>query len=154
MWSEVSIGKWRNKSKTLPQILVADPDWFFWAIEENIFQTNHYLKKEAQTLNLRARSIIVPEKYAPKDTISYKLMPDGKFAGIELIPSTQPRHIGSSTEIRTKNLDLSKPRSIKKYDKLGSKLIMKSFKYYWFENKSFSRNKVESFFSNYENFEN
>ena len=153
MWSEVNIGKWKNKGKSLPQILVTDPDWFFWAVENNVFKSNLQLKKEAQTLNLRARSIMVPSSYAPKDSLSYKIMHDGKFAGIEIIPSTKPRHVGSSTEIRTKNLDLSKPRSIQKYDKLGCKLMLKSFKYYWLEDKPFNKKRVEDFFSNSDNFE-
>jgi hypothetical protein len=32
MWGEVNFGKWRDKGKTLPQVLVADPDWFFWVL--------------------------------------------------------------------------------------------------------------------------
>jgi hypothetical protein len=35
-WSTLNFGK--HAGKTLPQIVFADPDWFFWAIETNVFK--------------------------------------------------------------------------------------------------------------------
>lgn len=85
MWNEVSIGKWKGKGKTLPQILVSDPDWFFWAIENDVFAKYKRLATQAEMLNRRARSIKIPAKHAPNDTVQYWLTPDGKFAHIALI---------------------------------------------------------------------
>jgi len=42
-WSILPFGK--HKGKTLPQIVFTDPDWFFWAMEENVFKGP--LKREA-----------------------------------------------------------------------------------------------------------
>lgn len=152
MWSEVNFGKWKDKRKTLPQILMSDPDWFFWAIESGVFDKYKKLAAEAELLNRRARSIRVPNKHAPNDTVQYWVTPDGKFAHIALIQSSQPSHQGSSSETRRDYLDLSAPRSIKNYDKLGCKQMLKGFKYYWFDDKAFSKAKVEAFFSDPANF--
>lgn len=35
MWSEMPIGKY--KGKTLPQLLLTDPDYFFWAMAQDDF---------------------------------------------------------------------------------------------------------------------
>lgn len=153
MWSVVNFGKWKNKGKTLPQILVSDPDWFFWAIEKDVFVKNKSLAREAKILNRRARRIKVPAKHAPKDTVQYWLTHDGKFGRIDLIEATQPLHHGSSSELRKSYLNLYAPRSVKGYDKLGCKHILKGFRYYWFDDKPFTKSKVEAFFADATNFD-
>ena len=35
-WSELPFGQ--RREKTLPQVVLSDPDWFFWAIEKDAFQ--------------------------------------------------------------------------------------------------------------------
>lgn len=153
MWSEVSIGKWKDEGKTLPQILVTDPDWFFWAIEQGVFAKDKSLAAQADMLNRRARSIKVPAKHAPNDTVQYWTTPDGKFAHIDLIEATRPPHRGSSSEKRRDYLDLHAPRSIQEYDKLGCKHIIKNFRYYWFDDKPITKAKIEAFFSHATNFQ-
>lgn len=152
MWRVVDFGKWESKGKTLPQILVSDPDWFFWAVEKDIFVKKGSLASEAQTLNRRAKSIKIPANQAPKDCVQYWFMPDGQFARIDLIQSNQPAHHGSSHEERRGYLNLSAPRSVKNYDKLGGRQILKGFKYYWLDDKAFTKARVEEFFSNQDNF--
>lgn len=151
MWTEVNFGKWAGKGKTLPLILVTDPDWFFWAVEEKAFKSRA-LAAEAEMLNRRARSIKVPAKHAPNDTVQYWVGPDGKFSHVALIKSSQQAHEGSSSETRRDYLNLYAPRSIKDYDKLGMKHILQNFKYYWFDDKNFTKAKVEAFFSDPSNF--
>ncbi len=48
-WTELPFGK--HKGKTLPQVVFSDPDWFYWAVEKNIFKSKD-LKKEACGCNL------------------------------------------------------------------------------------------------------
>ena len=55
VWSELKFG--RHKGKTLPQILFSDPDWFFWAIDDNVFQNKGSLYSEAKDLDYKARNI-------------------------------------------------------------------------------------------------
>ena len=143
MWNEVNFGKWSDKGKTLPQIVVSDPDWFFWALEEKAYKA---LQAEAEKLARRAKAIKLPAPLAATHCIQYLFTPDSKFSGFNVIKSDQPEHIGSSSELRRPTLDLSMPRAVKTYDKLGAKLLLKTFKYYWFENKNFARLKVEAFF--------
>lgn len=149
MWSTVDFGKWAGKGKTLPQIIVADPDWFFWGIEEGIFKGP--LAAEAKKLARRATAIKMPPTYTTH-CVQYMLSHQGKFSGFNVIPIAQPAHLGSSTEIRRPHLDLSAPRSLQKYDKLGGRLMMPTFKYYWFSNKNFTKQRLEDFFDDASNF--
>lgn len=152
MWTEVNIGKWRGKSKTLPQILVADPDWFFWALDEEVFKGA--LAIEAQKLARRARAIKLPSAKVGTHCVQHWISHDGKYARFDIIVRGQGPHHGSSTEKRSATLDMEFPRGIKQYDKLGCKLLLKSFKYHWFDGKPFTKAKVEAFFDNKANFEN
>ncbi|MCF1464970.1 hypothetical protein FS827_27315 [Agrobacterium vitis] len=45
MWSEMPIGKY--KGKTLPQMLLTDPDYFFWAMEQDDFFRGGLAKQAA-----------------------------------------------------------------------------------------------------------
>lgn len=150
MWSTVNFGKFAGKKLTLPQILVKDPDWFFWAVEQGAFKGAQ--AAEAKTLARRASAIKLPATRAATGCVQYWLTPDGKFAGFALIDKSQPPHVGSSSEIRRPELNLAAPRSIKGYDKLGCKLMLKTFKYYWFDDKNFTKARVEAFFDDPANF--
>ncbi len=150
MWSIVDFGKYRGKGFTLPQIILKDPDWFFWALEKAAFPGA--LAGEARALGRRASGIKLPGPKAATDCIQYMFAPDGKFAGFNVIDRTQPAHLGSSTELRHPVLSLSAPRSFKAYDKLGCRLLLKTFKYYWFNNKPFTKARAEAFFDEADNF--
>jgi len=150
VWTEVNFGKWKGKGKTLPQIIVSDPDWFFWA------QGNGALKgvvgPEGEALVRRSVSIKIPSTMRETHCVAYTLSHDGKFYGFDLIPKDQPEHHGSSSQIRKPTLDLSAPRHLQRYDKTGCKLMLSTFKYYWFGNKSFTKKRVEEFFDDPGNF--
>ncbi|MDW9409064.1 hypothetical protein GOB43_13950 [Sinorhizobium meliloti] len=152
MWTEVNFGKWRDKGKTLPQVLVADPDWFFWALEEGAFKGAQ--AAQAQKLARRARAIKLPSALGSTRCVQHWIAHDGKYARFDLIEQNQGPHHGSSTEVRRSSLNMEFPRGIKQYDKLGCKELMKSFKYHWFEGKAFTKAKVEAFFDDVSNFEN
>src|SRR5450759_2541978 len=49
IWSVINFGT--HKGKTLPQVLFSDPVWFFWAIEEGVFQNRGTLRGQAADLN-------------------------------------------------------------------------------------------------------
>lgn len=144
MWSTVNFGRFRAKALTLPQIILKDPDWFFWAVDEGVFKGA--LAAEAKTLARRAKAIKLPPHLAATDCVQYWLTPDGKFAGFAVIAQSQPPHVGSSSEIRSPTLNLAAPRSFKGYDKLGCRLMIKTFRYHWFGGKSFTKTRAEAFF--------
>jgi len=52
-WPNLSFGK--HIGKSLPQIVLSDPDWFFWAVEENIFREVR-MQREAKDVSDRALS--------------------------------------------------------------------------------------------------
>lgn len=152
MWSEVNFGKWAGKGNTLPQILVADPDWFFWAVGTDAFKGG--LAPQAEKLARRARGIKLPRPLAKTHCVQHWIAHDGKYARFDLIEKSQGPHHGSSTEVRRNSLNMEFPRQIKQYDKLGYKQLLASFKYHWFDGKVFSKAKVEAFFDDVANFEN
>ncbi|MEI8102758.1 MAG: hypothetical protein WCG61_04435 [Chlorobium sp.] len=153
-WTILDFG--RHKGKTLPQVIFADPDWFFWAIDKNIFSKRAALANEAKELYQRARNIRVPQKDKHEKMIAEYAIhaPTGKFANMELIPDSRPNHVGSTTTFRKNVIDLRTPREIAPYDKLGCKNIIHLVKYYFFGNKNvrMSQKKCEEFFENNENF--
>ena len=44
-WSLLKFGK--HKGKTLPRVVLSDPDWFFWAINRNGFRNRGEIEDEA-----------------------------------------------------------------------------------------------------------
>jgi len=54
MWTVLSFGKYAGK--TLPQILLLDPDWFFWMLPKFYGQ----LAEEAQDLARKATAVKIP----------------------------------------------------------------------------------------------
>ena len=151
MWNVVDFGKWKGKGKTLPQILVADPDWFFWALDNGAFKGP--LAVQAETLAHRARAIRLPPALAGTHCVRHWLSFDGKYYGFELIEATQGPHHGSSSEARFPFLNMEFPRKVQQYVKVGGKHMMKSFKQHWFGGRPFTKAKVEAFFSDPANFD-
>jgi hypothetical protein len=151
-WSTVPFGK--HKGKTLPQIIFTDPDWFFWAIEENVL-LKEPLRREAKIIDTRARVIRIPNNTAGNLEVEYLVHPPtGKFGNMEIVPTSQPLHRGSSPAFRKDVIDLSVPRNIAPYDKFGCKTLVSSAKYVLFGNAStrMTKERCETFFDNPVNF--
>jgi hypothetical protein len=150
-WSTLPFGK--HKGKTLPQIVFTDPDWFFWAIEENVFKGQ--VRREAEIIDARARAIRIPKNTAGDLEAEYLVHPPtGKFANMRIVPASQPLHQGSSPAFRKDVIDLSVPRNIAPYDKLGCWTLVSSAKYVLFGSTStrMTRQRCEVFFDNPANF--
>jgi hypothetical protein len=142
----VDFGKWRGKGLTLPQIVLRDPDWFFWAAKEDVFPAA--LKDEAKRIAYRATHITINKPGPTEWEIEYLVGHDGKFANFEIVPKDRPRHEGSSMAVRSKHLSLAFPSSLKGYDKLGCRLMLAGFKYHGLgKNGRFTKQNCEAFFS-------
>jgi hypothetical protein len=76
MWTVCNLGKWYDKGMTLPQILLADPDFLFWAVEKGAFRGRQ--ADEAKELDRKARRIKIPKPDPENWEIQYW------FADIEL----------------------------------------------------------------------
>ncbi len=68
-WTPLNFGKYKGKS--LPQVLFADPDWFFWAVENAVFENRPGLKTEADDLNRKARNIRIPGSDGVRRLVEY-----------------------------------------------------------------------------------
>jgi hypothetical protein len=154
-WTTLNFGK--HNGKTLPQVMFADPDWFFWAYEEGVFRGS--LAEEAEEVYRKACSIRVPSGAILNEqevVVEYYIhTPTGKFAKFELVPASRPSHLGSSPAFRSKAIDLSVPRRITPYDKLGGSSMISKLKYYLFGDSSYrmTRRRCEEFFEDDANFD-
>ncbi|MCK4334712.1 hypothetical protein KAX06_08040 [candidate division WOR-3 bacterium] len=154
-WLIVNFGK--HKGKTLPQILFSDPDWFFEAIEKEYFKNRGILSKEADDLYRKACNIKIPSAGGPNMIAEYIIDPSrGKFFDMKLVPEDKPPHEGSSVTFRKSVIDLSVPRQIASYDKLGYSRMLSSVKFYLFGSGSvrMTKKRCEEFFENSDNFTN
>lgn len=127
-WTVVGFGK--HRGKTLPQIVLTDPDWFFWAVESDVFKSPA-LKKEAEEISRKATRIRIPRGAGSK--VEYVIHPSvGKLADVTVIPANHPRHEGASPTRRSDHFDMSMPRKIAPYDKTGGKIMLRAIKHYVF----------------------
>lgn len=152
-WSIIAIGKWKGENKTLPQIVLSDPDWFFWAYENGVFDRRY--AAEAERIFERARSIrISPGKNGERRVAEYyEHPPTGRFGGVDLVPATQPPHEGGTATWRRSVIDLSAPRSLREYDKTGCAILLSDIRPHLFPGrKRLTRQVCEDFFDNDANF--
>lgn len=152
-WTSLTFGK--HKGKTLPQVLWTDPDWFFWAVENNVFDKRQSLEAEASDLSSKARSITIPDGIEDDPEVEYLVhIPSEKFGTFYIVHADKPIHPGSSPAVRKKVIDLTVPRSIANYDKTGYKLFLQSLKFYIFGSSSarITKKRAEEFYSDSGNF--
>lgn len=150
-WTELGFGK--HKGKTLPQVVFADPDWFFWAIEENVFKGS--LTRESRRIHERARSIRIPPEKGDDLVAEYVIhSPTMKFGGVKLVERDRAKHVGSSPTFRLPCLDLGVVRDIAQYDKTGGKLLVKDLKHILFGTTKarLTRERCERFFDDDDKF--
>jgi hypothetical protein len=152
MWSKLTFGK--HDGKTLPQVILTDPDWFFWAIEKRVFDNWPALRVEANDILQKARRIKIPKPDPENWEIEYIMQPDRKFSCFQVVDATRPSHVGSSITARDTHLDLSFVRRGNAYDKTGNTLMLRSFKYYFFGKREarLTKERCETFFSDPKNF--
>ncbi|OHB58443.1 MAG: hypothetical protein A2173_08900 [Planctomycetes bacterium RBG_13_44_8b] len=152
-WTPLKFGK--HKGKTLPQVMFSDPDWFFHIWDEGGFDENSNYHNQAKVIYAKATSICIPQNKQEMRKVEYNLL-DGKSVGFDLVPVSRPQHRGATQTILSDHIDMSFPHSVRKYDKLGYKLFLRSLKFYFFGNKSLrmTRKHCEEFFNDETNFHN
>ena len=148
-WTQLTNTK--HKGKTLPQVIFNDPDYFFWAYENKVFKG--HLSIQADEVYQKARNIKVPQTGEYKSVVRYLIhKPTRKFATIELIPESSLDYRGPDLILNV--IDLSVPRQISRYDKLGSKNIISGTKAILFKNPvcKMTKTRCEEFFDDDNNF--
>src|SRR4051812_30939644 len=112
-WIILTFGK--NAGCSLPKIMFTDPNWFFWAINENIFYGR--VAVQAQLLIDKARRIKIPKRHPEEWDIEYRCDKEGSFRGFDIVRCHgAPEFVHSSCR-RAKHLDLLSVRPAKLYDK-------------------------------------
>jgi hypothetical protein len=143
-WSTVRFGKYEGK--TLPEIIVRDADWFFWALPKLYGK----LAKEGQELARKAQAIKIPKGHRRKLEVEYRFDVDNRFCGFAFVKA-ESWH--SQWTMRLPHLDLAWPLRGKKYNKRAGRILRRDFRSNYFgEHKRLTKERCEKFFSDDRNF--
>jgi hypothetical protein len=146
-WTVVNFGKFADKHMTLPQIILNDPDWFWYMVERKAFTGT--LASEAADIAARARKVRIPGKSPKRWKVLNYLTPEGAFSHFEVIEAqTACDRVSAKTRV-TDFIDLSLPHRLKSYDKKGGKRLIKGLKYqlYGRTNVRLTKRRCEEFFA-------
>lgn len=146
-WSPLPFG--RYEGKTLPQVVLRDADWFFWALGTRAFGNN--LANQSKDIAYKAGHIKIPKPDPENWRINYVTDREGNFARFSII-TAQDAFCGKYHGHSESYLDLSWPRIWKKYDKLGCSLMLRSFRYHYFGGLKLTKERCDAFFSDAANF--
>jgi hypothetical protein len=146
-WTTLNFGKYIGK--TLPQIVLLDPDWFFWVLPR-LYGT---LAEEAQALDRRAKAIKIPGPDQETLVVEYQYDNGTRFLGFCFVQANSS--VNTKWCRRRRYLDLSIVRSIRSHDKLAGRRLVRDFRRNYFgQSKRLTKERCEAFFSNDENFVN
>jgi hypothetical protein len=147
-WATVTFGK--HAGKTLPEIILSDADWVFWAVNKGVFKGR--LAKQAEELTQKARIIKIPKRRPKRWQVEYTYGDTGGFCGFRFVKADMPWPCGSRSIRRLPHLDLLCVRR-KAYDKRGCRNLLRDFRYHYFgDNTRLTKRRCQEFFSNKKNF--
>jgi hypothetical protein len=139
-WTTVLFGKYAGKS--LPEILITDPDWFYYMLPKLYGP----LREQADELALRASAIKIPKKKPGRYAVEYRYDVDDCFKGFWIVRANAPRHSEHAT--RLPHLDLSLAIGCRSYDKQSGRIMIRDFRINYFgERKHLNRQRCDQFFS-------
>jgi hypothetical protein len=151
-WTKINFCKFAGKQMTLPQIILNDPDWFWYMFEKEAF--TGALAREASDIATKAQKIRIPGKNPKRWKVLNYLTPEGAFSRFEIIRAEAASDRASAKTRVTDFIDLSLPRRLKTYDKGGGKRLIKGLKFELFgrTNVRLTKQRCEEFFADPENF--
>jgi hypothetical protein len=144
-WTTLNFGT--HKGKSLPQVIISDPDWFFWAVASGVFEGR--FAAEAEDLVEKATAIKIPKSNPDRWRVEYRYEDRGSFLGFEFVRRNS--HCGHHLT-RLPHLDLSCVRRGKAYDKKGCRNFKRDFRRFCLGKKSATKRRCEEFFGNSKNF--
>jgi hypothetical protein len=144
IWTTVPFGK--HQGKTLPQIVIDDPDWFFWILP----RLYGHLKIEADELGHKASRIKILQKSPRKWLVEFRFVHGKGFCGFDIVRADS--FMDPKWSIRLPYLDFSLVRSHKAYDKKGYKNLIRDFRNLYFDGRNLTKKRCEVFFGNDDNF--
>jgi hypothetical protein len=146
-WTTLNFGKYAGLS--LPQIILADADWFFWALNKGAFWGKP--GEEADELAAKARAIKIPKPDPENWLVEYCFEDNGRFVELGFVKADEPFYGGRI--YRLPYLDLSFIRRSRTYDKRGCRRLLRDFRRLYFgEGVRLTKQRCEKFFSKRRNF--
>jgi hypothetical protein len=143
MWTKLNFG--RHSGKTLPQVVLSDPNWFFWA--KNILYGQ--LANEAEVLERRARNIRIPKPNPKKWAVEYRRDRDDRFLGIGIVKADS--HVHRLFD-RLPHLDLAYVRRGNVHDTRDCRRVIRDFRRLYFDGLNLTKQRCEQFFEDEDNF--
>jgi hypothetical protein len=148
-WVTLDFGK--HAGKTLPQIILSDADWFFWALDKGVFKGR--AANQATKVVERARAIKIPKRRPKRWQVEYSYDDTGGFSEFRFVKADSPWPCGFRSIRRLPCLDLLCIRRGKAYDKRGCRNLLRDFRHHYFgDNTRLTKRRCEQFFSNKRNF--
>jgi hypothetical protein len=146
MWTTLTFGK--HAGRTLPQVVLSDPNWFFWAVGKGIFEGGRFAD-EAAVLAYRATHIKIPKPNPKNWEVEYRREPEGRFLGFGFVDANSPPYGGV---IRLPCLDLSSVRRGNIHDKRDCRRMIQNVRTFYFGGLNLTRKRCEAFFDRKRNF--
>ena len=125
-WTTLNFGTYAGLS--LPQIILADADWFFWAFNKGVFWGKP--GEEAVDLAAKAKAIKIPKPDPENWQVEYCFEDDGRFVELGFVKADEPFYGGRT--YRLPYLDLSFIRRSRTYDKRGCRRLLRDFRRLYF----------------------
>ena len=148
-WTTLNFGK--HSGLSLPQIILSDADWFFWALNKGVFWGR--LAIEAEELAARARAIKIPKPDPENWLVEYRREDNGRFLEFGFVRADEPLYYGDRHVYRMPYLDLSFIRRSRTYDKQGCRNLLHDFRRLYFgDGIRLTKRRCEEFFSRRRNF--
>jgi hypothetical protein len=148
-WTTLTFG--RHAGRSLPEIILSDVDWFFWALNNDVFQGK--LANEAEKLAQRATAIKIPRPDPRRWQVEYCYDDTGGFCGFSFVKADISSYCGSRSVRWLPYLDLSYARGGKAYDKRGCRNLLRDFRCHYFgKHTRLTKRRCKEFFSNKDNF--
>ena len=142
VWRPMPFGKYEGR--TLPQVLLKDPDYFFWLLREGALKGA--LAIQAKRLAKKACRIRIPREPAEAFVVDYFFNSENQFSCFSIIPKDayQSPHV----VYRLNHIDFSIIRNHKEYAKGEYKRFLRDFRRVFFGDKSarMTKERCEEFF--------
>jgi hypothetical protein len=145
MWTKLNFGK--HAGRTLPQVVLLDPNWFFWAVSKQIF--NGPLADQAVILANRATHIKISKPNPKNWEVEYRRERDGRFLGFSFVDAEKPSYGGV---LRLPYLDLSRVRRGNIHDKRDCRRMIRDVRTLYFSGNNLTKKRCEEFFDKKRNF--
>jgi hypothetical protein len=148
MWTRLNFGK--HASRILPQVVLLDPNWFFWAVSNGVFNGRLEFEAAADALALRARNIRIPKRQ-PKDwEVEYRWDRDGRFLGFGFVKAKSVFYHPLFNRLPHLNLAYIRRESV--HDIRNCRQLIRDFRYHYFGGLNLTKARCEQFFENELNF--